>query len=213
MLPPLPPPLLLRLRCCIGSAAVALVAPPPPPPPPPPAAAAAASLHSWCPNLQGIYHRDVKLENLLLSKPALEQGCQLKLCDFGFSKVGARGTPAVCVGKRCNAAELPRATVAAQLRSSRPGGRDSPRSWAASPRISTAAGRDCVSSYSDQSVRHRLFVSSGRGGAGAATQHGGHACLCGSRGADQLAGGCCRDSVAAQRISFRLCWACPSTRM
>lgn len=53
---------------------------------------------AWC-HSQGIHHRDVKLENLLLSKPASEQGCLLKLCDFGFSKDAvAQAQPHTMVG-------------------------------------------------------------------------------------------------------------------
>ncbi|KAI7842253.1 hypothetical protein COHA_003894 [Chlorella ohadii] len=53
---------------------------------------------AWC-HSQGIHHRDVKLENLLLSRPAREQACLLKLCDFGFSKDAvAQAQPHTMVG-------------------------------------------------------------------------------------------------------------------
>ncbi|PRW60419.1 serine threonine- kinase [Chlorella sorokiniana] len=52
---------------------------------------------AWC-HSQGIHHRDVKLENLLLSRPASE-GSVLKLCDFGFSRDAvAQAQPHTMVG-------------------------------------------------------------------------------------------------------------------
>ena len=42
----------------------------------------------WCACTQGVCHRDLKLENTLLDgRPAP----RLKICDFGYSKVGASG--------------------------------------------------------------------------------------------------------------------------
>lgn len=73
---PLLLPLLLRLLLCLPSPL--LLRP-------------LASLTPALCAVQGIHHRDVKLENVLLSRPAKEQGSLLKLADFGFSRVSAQG--------------------------------------------------------------------------------------------------------------------------
>jgi serine/threonine protein kinase len=64
--------------------------------------------------LQGIYHRDIKLENLLVDKvlpkdpTALQQFIQaqqpcLKICDFGWSKVGQGAKRAQACAPSCAA--------------------------------------------------------------------------------------------------------------
>ena len=78
---------LLRLCCCSLSSAAAAAA----------TASAAASLHSWRATLQGIHHRYVKLENLLLLF------CSCSFMPVGIAFVVAR--PAGHPPSRCQAGE------------------------------------------------------------------------------------------------------------
>lgn len=42
----------------------------------------------------GVVHRDIKLENMLLTKGVNDKSFQIKLCDFGLSKYLAKGDSA-----------------------------------------------------------------------------------------------------------------------
>lgn len=69
-------------------------------------------MHHILPTAQGVCHRDLKLENTLLDgRPAP----RLKICDFGYSKVGARPNfqPTVAWGGCAAQQVLPPATPAA----------------------------------------------------------------------------------------------------